>query len=149
MSTAGARPQPRPRPRLGPARIAAVLVAAAALGLGVGVVLHLTLASSRAGGPPLPEFHGQATWAVGARPAPAITLRDQAGHHFSLASLHRRARWRSSSGTRTALRECPLEAGPRRRPGHARCRSAATGARRGERPAPPIRRRAARATIRR
>lgn len=34
---------------------------------------------------------GQATWAAGVRPAPAIdTLRDQSGHLFSLASLHGR-----------------------------------------------------------
>ena len=40
---------------------------------------------------PATGLHGQATWAAGVRPAPAISaLRDQSGRVFSLGSLHGR-----------------------------------------------------------
>jgi cytochrome oxidase Cu insertion factor (SCO1/SenC/PrrC family) len=97
--------------RRGPARLAAVLIAALLLGVGSGVVLHFVLArtpavtivSQRHG------LDGQATWAAGTRPAPAIdTLPDQTGRRFSLAALR---------GQTVALvffashcnQECPLE----------------------------------------
>jgi cytochrome oxidase Cu insertion factor (SCO1/SenC/PrrC family) len=82
--------------RPGGRRIVAVLSAAMLAGLGLGFVLHLALANdttltvaaatvSRNG------LDGEATWAAGARPAPAITtLRDQSGHRFALSSLRGR-----------------------------------------------------------
>lgn len=74
-------------------QIAAVLGVAALAGIGAGAAAHLLLAggSSSVGartaahGP----FRGQASWAAGTRPAPAITtLRDQSGARFALSSLH-------------------------------------------------------------
>src|ERR1017187_5985126 len=74
--------------------IAALLLGAALVGIGLGYRLDLALAPrapstvetlSRNG------LDGQATWAPGARAAPAITtLRDQTGRLFSLASLRGR-----------------------------------------------------------
>jgi cytochrome oxidase Cu insertion factor (SCO1/SenC/PrrC family) len=81
-------------PRLRPAHVLAVLLGATIAGGGLGIGLHLLLtrsapiaaASARTGG-----LHGEATWAVGAEPAPAIlTLRDQSGRRFSLALLRGR-----------------------------------------------------------
>lgn len=80
--------------RFRPAQIVAVLLGAAVLGAGVGVALHALLvrspkaavATSATG-----ALNGQATWAAGARPAPAIAaLHDQNGRPFSLAALHGR-----------------------------------------------------------
>lgn len=73
--------------------IVAALAAAALLGAGIGVVVHLmrgTGSSAATASTPLRNgLHGEATWAVGVRPAPPITtLVDQTGHRFSLASLH-------------------------------------------------------------
>jgi protein SCO1/2 len=76
-------------------QLAAVLALATAAGIGAGAGAHLLLSSGSApaaasatqGSP----FHGQATWAAGVRPAPAITtLRDQSGARFSLSSLRGR-----------------------------------------------------------
>ena len=92
---AGARTQRRPGLR-SPCRgwIAAGLVAALLIGLGVGVGVHLLTARTAAAPAVVTSrfgLHGEATWAAGARPAPAIdTLRDQTGHVFSLASLRGR-----------------------------------------------------------
>ncbi len=80
--------------RRGAGQLAAVLAVAAAGGIAAGFGAHLLLAggSSPAAasiarhGP----FDGMATWAAGARPAPAITLRDESGGRFSLASLRGR-----------------------------------------------------------
>jgi cytochrome oxidase Cu insertion factor (SCO1/SenC/PrrC family) len=74
--------------------IAAVLAGAILLGVAVGFASHLLLTAGRAPAAVRtaePLFDGEATWAAGARPAPAIdTLRDQNGRLFSLASLHGR-----------------------------------------------------------
>ncbi len=74
--------------------IAAVLAGAILLGVAAGFGSHLLLTAGRAPAAVQtaePLFDGEATWAAGARPAPAIdTLRDQNGHLFSLASLHGR-----------------------------------------------------------
>lgn len=51
----------------------ATVVIAAALGTIGAMVVHTYLARSSA--PALPEFHGQTTWASGARPAPASVPR--------------------------------------------------------------------------
>ena len=86
---AGLRSGPRPR-RVRFAQIALALVATLLVGIGAGVALHSLLAkpapAATATRPPV--LHGEATWAAGVRPAPAITtLHDQTGHLFSLASL--------------------------------------------------------------
>jgi protein SCO1 len=76
-----------PRPRRGGGPVARALLLAGALGIAIGVGLALVHApaSSPAAAPAL---HGEATWAPGARPAPAIAgLRDQNGRAFSLAAL--------------------------------------------------------------
>jgi cytochrome oxidase Cu insertion factor (SCO1/SenC/PrrC family) len=98
------------RRRLPRGEVAGVLLLAVLVGVVVGVAAH-RLASS----PAAPEgtvspsgLDGEATWAVGARPAPAITtLRDQTGHRFSLATLHGRTVaiefWDSH-----CTQECPL-----------------------------------------
>jgi cytochrome oxidase Cu insertion factor (SCO1/SenC/PrrC family) len=71
-------------------QFAAVLALAVAVGIAAGAGAHLllaggsTIATTTAGHGPL---RGQATWAPGARAAPAITLRDQTGARFSLSSL--------------------------------------------------------------
>lgn len=76
-------------------RIAAVLIAALVVGVGAGAGLHFALAehAPAATGPVATHgLYGQATWATGMRPAPAITaLVDQTGHRFSLSSLRGRA----------------------------------------------------------
>jgi cytochrome oxidase Cu insertion factor (SCO1/SenC/PrrC family) len=74
-------------------RVAAVLALAIVGGIGAGAGAHVLLAggagraaaaTSARHGP----LRGQATWAAGTRPAPAITtLHDQTGAHFTLASL--------------------------------------------------------------
>ncbi len=75
-------------------RMAAVLAAAALAGLGIGIGWHLLATAPPSPATPVPAFsalHGAATWAPGARPAPAITaLRDQTGGSFSLSSLRGR-----------------------------------------------------------
>jgi protein SCO1 len=76
-------------------QFAAVLALAVAVGIAAGAGAHLllaggsasTIATTTAAHGPL---RGQATWAPGARPAPAITLRDQTGARFSLSSLRGR-----------------------------------------------------------
>jgi protein SCO1 len=81
------------RRRLPRGEVAGVLLLALLAGLVAGVAGH-RLASSPAAPKDtgsLSGLDGEATWAVGARPAPAITtLRDQTGHHFSLTALHGR-----------------------------------------------------------
>jgi protein SCO1/2 len=80
------------RKRLGP-WIALGMCGAVIAGVGIGAGLHRLrddhglLAAQR----PATALHGQATWAAGVKPAPAISaLRDQSGRVFSLGSLHGR-----------------------------------------------------------
>jgi cytochrome oxidase Cu insertion factor (SCO1/SenC/PrrC family) len=95
MIQAGASARQRPDRRVA-GQIAVVLVVASLVGIGVGAAAHLLLggasspaAASRAAAGSL---RGQATWAAGARPAPAIsTLRDQTGARFTLRSLRGRS----------------------------------------------------------
>ncbi len=114
---AGIRSAPsRERPR--PAHIAAVLAVAVLLGVAAAAVAHFIFAKSS----PSPAsalgaatvssrfgLDGQATWAAGARPAPAITgLRDQSGQLFSLASLRGRTIAMTFFDSH-CTQECPLE----------------------------------------
>jgi cytochrome oxidase Cu insertion factor (SCO1/SenC/PrrC family) len=75
--------------------VATVLVAAVVLGGAIGFGLHLIFQRAGSTAAAVTHFNGldgEATWAAGAKPAPAIdTLRDQSGHIFSLASLHGRS----------------------------------------------------------
>jgi protein SCO1/2 len=74
-----------------PARRAALLLAAlAALGVAGGAAVRLLHRSQAAAPPAVLEFHGQATWAAGTRPAPGFRLRDQGGALVSLRSLRGR-----------------------------------------------------------
>jgi protein SCO1/2 len=93
-------------------RIAVGLLVAALVGLGVGIGVHLLTARSTTAPAVLSTrfgLHGEAAWAQGARPAPAIdTLRDQSGRLFSLASLHGRTVAVVFFDSH-CLQECPLE----------------------------------------
>lgn len=84
----------RRRDSLHPPWLAVVLAVAVVIGATAGVVVRLLSARTAqpAVGQTLFGMHGEAAWAAGARPAPAIdTLRDQFGRIFSLASLHGKA----------------------------------------------------------
>ncbi len=65
------------------------MTVAVAIGAGVGAagLTRLVLARSTSPAIVLPELHGQASWAAGARPAPAISLNLVGGGHLTLASL--------------------------------------------------------------
>jgi cytochrome oxidase Cu insertion factor (SCO1/SenC/PrrC family) len=83
------------RRRLHRAEIAGGLLLAVIAGVAAGVVAHRLSSSPAApvSSSAVPAsssaLRGEATWAAGARAAPAITtLRDQTGHRFSLATLH-------------------------------------------------------------
>ena len=71
------------------------LLLAIVLGLGVGYGVHrLTAGTAPAPATASTRFgmYGEAAWAEGTQPAPAIdTLRDQSGKLFSLAALHGRS----------------------------------------------------------
>ena len=73
-------------------RFATVLGAAAVVGVLAGVAAHLLLSpqATRSATLPLPELHGQATWAAGKRAAPPFVLRDVLGGRVSLASTRGR-----------------------------------------------------------
>ena len=95
MIEAGAGTRPRLDRRTA-GQIAAVLAIAALVGIGVGAAAHLVLGGSSSPAAATTARHGSlrgmATWAVGARPAPAITrLRDQSGARFALRSLRGRS----------------------------------------------------------
>jgi cytochrome oxidase Cu insertion factor (SCO1/SenC/PrrC family) len=78
--------------RATPGRVAIVVSAATALGIAAGFAAHL-LFSPHSAGPaalPLPELHGQATWAARERPAPPFTLHDVLAGTASLSSMRGR-----------------------------------------------------------
>jgi protein SCO1/2 len=77
------------------AQFAGVLALAVAVGIAAGAGGHLLLTGGAAATTAVTRvshgpLRGQATWAPGVRPAPAITLRDQTGAPFSLSSLRGR-----------------------------------------------------------
>lgn len=92
-------------------------VSALACAVGLGAALGIRSLQGRSAAPPSATrvavhgtggLRGQATWASGAKPAPAITtLRDQSGHRFSWGSLRGRTAavefWDSH-----CHQECPL-----------------------------------------
>ena len=104
--------------RLRPAHIAAVVVVAVVLGLAAAAVAHFALARGSSPASSLTAaatvsqrfgLDGEATWAAGARPAPAITgLHDQSGRVFSLASLRGRTIAMTFFDSH-CTQECPLE----------------------------------------
>lgn len=67
-------------------RVAVSVLMAALVGGSAGGVLAARL-HGREQPPALPAYHGQMTWAAGARPAPAFALRDQSGAVVSPAPL--------------------------------------------------------------
>ncbi|HEY1520725.1 MAG TPA: SCO family protein [Solirubrobacteraceae bacterium] len=112
---AGIQPgSPAERPRS--AHVVAVLSVAALLGVATAVVGHFVLAKPTHAAAPAPAIvtqrfglDGQAAWAAGTRPAPAITaLRDQNGRVFSLASLRGRTIAMTFFDSH-CTQECPLE----------------------------------------
>jgi cytochrome oxidase Cu insertion factor (SCO1/SenC/PrrC family) len=66
------------------------VTAAALVGIAGGVALHRLHSARAPVAFALPELHGQAAWAPGARPAPAFALRDQRGAVVSLVALRGR-----------------------------------------------------------
>jgi protein SCO1 len=65
-----------------------IVLAAIVVGAGGGVLLRVLTGSGTAAAElSLPTLHGQAVWKAGARPAPNISLRDQAGRVVTLTSL--------------------------------------------------------------
>jgi protein SCO1 len=78
------------------AQLAGVMTVAVVAGVAAGAGAHLLLTGATTATPaatavPHGPLDGQATWAAGTRPAPAITtLRDQSGARFDLASLRGR-----------------------------------------------------------
>lgn len=64
-----------------------VVGVAALVGVALGAALYATVGRART---PAVALHGEATWARGSRPAPPVTLRDQAGALVSLRSLRGR-----------------------------------------------------------
>jgi cytochrome oxidase Cu insertion factor (SCO1/SenC/PrrC family) len=72
------------------ARVATVIAMATLVGVGGGIAAHFLVSRGTATRIPLPELHGQATWAAGARQAPGFTLPDVLGGRASLASARGR-----------------------------------------------------------
>ena len=108
---AGRGPAAEPR-RIRPAHVVAALMCAALVGVGTAVIVHSLTSKSAPGMVPAPKtygLYGAATWAAGARPAPAIsTLHDQTGASFSLASLRGRTVAMTFFDSHCHA-ECPLE----------------------------------------
>jgi cytochrome oxidase Cu insertion factor (SCO1/SenC/PrrC family) len=93
--------------------VAVVALLAITVGGGAGVVMHFLLKRSA----PLTAstvvlrhgLYGDATWAAGSLPAPAInTLHDQSGNRFALSSLHGRSVAVAFFDS-YCHQECPLE----------------------------------------
>lgn len=64
--------------------LACLAVAGVVAGVGIGALRHTPARLL------VPEFHGQASWPAGARPAPSFALHDQRGTLVSLHSLRGR-----------------------------------------------------------
>jgi cytochrome oxidase Cu insertion factor (SCO1/SenC/PrrC family) len=107
---AGSRLHPRIL-RIRAPQIAGALVVAVLVGVGAGAALHLLLGKSSSSVTvrrPVSGLRGEATWAAGVRPAPAITtLRDQTGARFTLSSLRGRTVAIEFFDSR-CTQECPL-----------------------------------------
>jgi protein SCO1/2 len=71
--------------------VAALAASAAIVGVCAGLLVHSSDGSATRPAARPPSFHGEASWAPGARPAPAFALRDQTGALVSLRSLRGRA----------------------------------------------------------
>jgi protein SCO1 len=82
-----------------------------ALAAGVGVLVGLTAALLRSSHAPAADpgvLRAQVTWAAGAKPAPAFSLRDQRGRLVSLQSLRGRPVLVTFLDSQ-CKRECPVE----------------------------------------
>lgn len=94
-----------------PARlVAALLVCAAVLGVAGGVLVRDLRRSEPRGAVTAASaaFHGQGSWAPGARPAPGFALRDQHGALVSLRSLRGRPVLLTFLDSQCTSR-CPIE----------------------------------------
>jgi cytochrome oxidase Cu insertion factor (SCO1/SenC/PrrC family) len=98
--------------RAGRGLILGVALLAVTLGGGLGLALHLLLKHSAAPAATTVilrhGLYGDATWAAGSTPAPAITLRDQSGSRFALSSLRGRTVAIAFFDSH-CHQECPLE----------------------------------------
>jgi protein SCO1/2 len=89
--------------RVGARAAAAVILLTATAGVAAGFGIHRLTAGDSAGSNDIPPgFHGQATWPLGARPAPDFALTDQDGRTTSLASLRGRTVMLAFLGSRCA-----------------------------------------------
>jgi protein SCO1/2 len=93
--------------RVGRRSVAVAVVCAAAAGSAGGVLAARLV--SHPGGPSLPAYHGQLSWASGRRPAPNFTLQDQQGRRFSLSSLRGTPVLLTFLDSRCTS-DCPIEA---------------------------------------
>ena len=82
--------------------VLSVAAVAATVALAVGFVVH------RSGAAAATHLGGDVTWAAGARTAPAIPLRDQAGRAFRLADLRGRVVLLTFMDSHCTT-ECPVE----------------------------------------
>lgn len=92
-----------------PRLVAVAALPAVAVGVAAGVGLHLLLRQPSAHpAPTAGALHGEAVWAAGRRPAPALALRDQDGRLVSLASERGRTVVLAFMDPR-CKQECPIE----------------------------------------
>src|SRR5256886_12227994 len=84
-----------------------LVIFAAAIGIAVGVAAALVHRSQGSATQPSP-LRAQITWAAGAKPAPALALRDQRGATISLHSLHGRVVLLTFLDSKCG-RQCPIE----------------------------------------
>jgi cytochrome oxidase Cu insertion factor (SCO1/SenC/PrrC family) len=88
-----------------PRRAFSVLACLAVAGVVAGVAIGALRHARRH--PLVPDFHGQATWGDGARPAPPFALRDQRGTLVSLRALRGRPVLLTFLDSR-CTQECPI-----------------------------------------
>ena len=88
-------------PRRALSVLASLAVAGVAAGVAIGALQHARVR------PLVPDFHGQASWAAGARPAPPFALRDQRGTLVSLRALRGRPVLLTFLDSR-CRQECPV-----------------------------------------
>jgi protein SCO1/2 len=81
--------------------LASLAVAGVVAGVAIGALRHTSVR------PLVPDFHGQATWASGTRPAPPFALRDQHGTLVSLRALRGRPVLLTFLDSR-CTQECPI-----------------------------------------
>jgi cytochrome oxidase Cu insertion factor (SCO1/SenC/PrrC family) len=105
----GAGVQPAQPRRIRRLHVALAAICAVAIGAGAALLVHSLNTKPTVVAPKTYGLYGQATWAAGARLAPAITtLHDQTGARVSLASLRGRTIAMTFFDSHCHA-ECPLE----------------------------------------